>query len=119
MRHCYYYIFYLSTAFVKKMNKSNPVPEFSGIALLSLLICLNLFSIVSILELYELLDGTNKSIYIAVGLSIWGVNYFILTKRMEAVYYFHQKASTAKQRNLHLVIFCAYILLSIIMAVMF
>src|SRR5688572_2015432 len=104
MRHCYYYCFYLSTAFIKKMNKSNPIPDFSSIALLSLLMSLNFFTILSVLKLYGIGISTNSNLYIIMGLIIWGINYLMLNKRSEEILAFHERANTTKQNNWQFVI---------------
>jgi hypothetical protein len=119
MRNCYYYSFFLLATFSKKVNKNNSEYAFSGMTYLSLLMSFNIFTLLSILELSLNIKFNGSLLYIATGLCIIGINYYLLiaNDKSVAILNFYKKNWNVHQNKQALVAFIVYVVVSIVLCV--
>ena len=69
------------TSTIRRLNKSHFDPQFASIAMLSLFIAFNVFTVLGLLELFGIAIPKNKMFYISIGFFIWFINHRVLYKK--------------------------------------
>ncbi len=93
MKTFYYYSFYFLSFFINAVNKRNNDYKFSGMGFLTVLMGINLFTIVSILYKYEI-NKINPYVFsLVVTLPLFAFNYNFLYRynKGEKIFCFYKK----------------------------
>jgi hypothetical protein len=116
MKKLYHYSFYFLFSFVKALNKQNDAPAFSGAALLSVLMSLNVLTVVFIKAKYSALRVNPYILSMIVCIPLFALNYYFLiknNKRDTLINSYKIKWKTNKADKLYLAIFLIYLIISV------
>lgn len=114
MKNFYYYSFYFLSFFIKAVNKRNNDYKFSGMAFLTMLMGINLFTIVSILFKYEIysINPYIFSLIVAIPLLVLNYNFLYRNNKGKEIFSFYNKKwrLNKKEGMIYLFAFLLYII---------
>jgi hypothetical protein len=115
MENTYYYTYFLFIRFAERIKKDLPDPAFTGLALLSTVLLLNVFSIVFYFTGSMSVNRNATLVGMFMALIVLIANYFILYKNHEKIIsYYTIKYQDKKHNTFVLLIIVLYVILSCI-----
>lgn len=118
MKDFYYFGFYLLSMFSRRVNKGNSEYAFSGMACLSVLLWLNIYSLLlSPLRLFDIIKTKGNLFYIGTMLCLLMVNYYLLiaNNKSEAIFNFYKEREASKHNKRAVIGFWIYVIASLIL----
>lgn len=118
MGNVYFYSYFFLSSFIKVINKRNGDYRFSGMALLTMFMGFNVFTIISIIFKGKINTINPFLISILITLPLFAINYFFLigNDKSEIIYTcFRKKWKTEKKKGIiYLIFFLLYAVISLI-----